>query len=357
MSSAPLAAPVARSRCVLIVDDEPQLLRASATYFQRSGYTVTTASNALDALALLRDGEFHAMLCDVMMPGASGLELVPRALEIDPDLAVVMLSGMDDASTARAALQSGAMDYLVKPAALGDLGAVVERALGRRDELARRRRASRGRRVELALRASEVQTEAQHLQERTIRLVESLVDVVEGKNAHLRGRSERIAALAAGMAEHLGLVESVVRDVRLAGRLHDVGMLGILESVLNNPGSLTPEEFEHVKDHVRIGMEILTPLEHLGPVLDYVQDHHERWDGTGYPRRIEGESISIGGRILAAADAFDSLTSGRSFRRAASAEDALQTISYVVGSMIEQRVYDALCAVVRDAAAVEDASE
>lgn len=350
MHSASADAPVGRQRSVLIVDDEAQLLRASATYFQRTGYAVATASSAVEALALLREREFHVMTCDVMMPGASGLELVPRALEIDPDLAVVMVSGMDDASTARAALQSGAMDYLVKPAPLSDLGAVVERALARRDEIARRRRAARGRRVELSLRASEVRTEAEHLQRRTIRLAESLVDLVEGKNEHLRGRSERIAALAADIATALGLEATVVSDVRLAGRLHDIGMLGVPEAILNKPGSLTAEEYEQVKDHVRIGMELLTPLEHLGFVLDYVQDHHERWDGTGYPRRIDGDSITIGGRILAAADAFDALTSGRSFRRAAGAEDALETIGYVVGQMIDQPVYDALCAVVRRSA-------
>ena len=113
-----------------------------------------------------------------------------------------------------------------------------------------------------------------------------------------------------------------MEQVRLAGRLRDVGRIGVREAVLNKAGTLTDEELEHIREHLLIGVEILAPLEHLGPVITFVQDHHERWDGAGYPRRLRGAEISIGGRILAAADAFNALTSLRPHREPITPERA-----------------------------------
>jgi HD-GYP domain-containing protein (c-di-GMP phosphodiesterase class II) len=134
--------------------------------------------------------------------------------------------------------------------------------------------------------------------------------------------------------------------VRLAGRLHDVGKIGIREAVLNKPGALTAEEFEHVKRHVEIGMEILSPLKHIPVAIGYVQDHHEHYDGTGYPRGLVGEQISMGGRILAACDAFDALTSRRAFRDAMSTDETIRYLANEVGRLVDPRVYDALKKVV-----------
>jgi putative nucleotidyltransferase with HDIG domain len=169
---------------------------------------------------------------------------------------------------------------------------------------------------------------------------------MEAKDVYLRGHSARVAELAASVAEQLGLGADAVEQVRLAGRLHDVGKIGIRESVLNKPGRLTPEEFAHVQDHVRIGMEILAPLHHLGPVLEFVRDHHEHWNGTGYPRGLRGGEISIGGRILAAADAFDALTSKRAYRDPMDPAAVVQYLAAHAGALLDPAVYDVLRAVV-----------
>lgn len=342
---APVVSP--QSASVLIVDDEPQLRRAITAFLTRRGFEVESVPSALDALAHLRNRHFELMLCDVRMPDSSGLELLPRALEIDPELAVVMLSGVDDANTASAALQLGAAEYVVKPAPFAELEIVLLRALRERDAAIRRRRARRARKVELSLRTVELEAERRRVREMTIAMVDALINAMEAKDIYLRGRSQRVADLAASIAEMLELDPDIVEDVRLAGRLHDVGMIGIREAILHKPGALTPEEYDHVKDHVRIGVEILRPLRHLGPVLDYVQDHHERFDGTGYPRGLASEAISIGGRILAAADALDALTSSRAYRGAVSNDEALETIRHVVGKLIDPKVYAALCTVVK----------
>jgi HD-GYP domain-containing protein (c-di-GMP phosphodiesterase class II) len=144
------------------------------------------------------------------------------------------------------------------------------------------------------------------------------------------------------MAEELGLDADTVEHVRLAGRLHDVGKIGIRESILNKPGALTPEEFDHIKTHVRIGMEILSPLRHIGLALRFVQDHHEHFDGNGYPQGISGEAISIGGRILVAADAFDALTSRRAYREPMTQEATVAYMSRLAGTLMDPAVFTAL---------------
>jgi putative nucleotidyltransferase with HDIG domain len=181
-----------------------------------------------------------------------------------------------------------------------------------------------------------------------VSVAETLVTAMEAKDVYLRGHSQRVAELAASVAAELALDADTVETVRLAGRLHDVGKIGTREAVLNKPGRLTPEEFEHIKEHVRIGLEILSPLKHLGAVLDYVGDHHEHFDGSGYPRGRCGEEISLGGRILTAADAFDALTSTRAYRGAMTREETVAHLENgYVGTLLDPHVYDALCAVVR----------
>jgi HD-GYP domain-containing protein (c-di-GMP phosphodiesterase class II) len=182
-------------------------------------------------------------------------------------------------------------------------------------------------------------------------VAEALIDAMEAKDPYLRGHSQRVAHLAGRIAEALGLEPAVVDDIRLAGRLHDVGMVGIRESILNKPDVLTPDEIRQVREHVRLGVEILSPLPGLGRVLEYVQDHHERHDGCGYPRGVAGEAISLGGRILAAADAFDALTSPRAYREPLSPEACLSRLAGDAGRALDPRVFAALRQVVAGEAA------
>jgi putative two-component system response regulator len=286
------------------------------------------------------------MLCDVRMPGMTGLELVPQAHEIDHELAIVMLTAVNDAPTATDALTHGALDYLMKPIELADLEGAVERALHRRDLIIQQRAVERMIREEVVARTAELEREKGALKELSVSVAETLIYAMEAKDIYLLGHSQRVAELASSMASHLGLTEDLVEHVRIAGRLHDVGKIGIRESVLNKPGALTPEEFEHVKDHVRIGMEILAPLSHLGPSLVFVHDHHEHWDGGGYPRGLKGSEISIGGRILAAADAFDALTSKRAYREPLAPEQTIEFLAKHVGRLLDPDIYAAMKTVV-----------
>jgi putative nucleotidyltransferase with HDIG domain len=331
---------------VLVVDDEEAIRTAIARFLRTQGYEVEVVESGPAALAMLKRQRFVVMLCDVRMPEMTGLDVLPEALRLDSDLAVLMLTAVNDAETATDALSHGAMDYLVKPVELADLQRAVERAAHRRKLEIERRNVEQHIREEVALRSAELEREKAALHALTIGVAETLINAMEAKDIYLRGHSSRVADQAASIAEELGLDPDIVENVRLAGRLHDVGKIGIREDVLNKPGPLTPEEFDHVKGHVGIGMEILAPLKHIPIAMEYVRDHHEHYDGGGYPRGLAAEQITIGGRILAACDAFDALTSNRAFRGARSPAETVAYLEDQIGKLLDPHVFEALKKVV-----------
>jgi len=331
---------------ILVVDDEAPIAAALARFLRTRGYETETAASGDAALALLADRPCAAALCDVRMPGMSGVEFVSLALALDADLAVLMLTGVNDAPTATDALARGAVDYLLKPVELTDLQRAIERALHKRGLLIEQRRVEALIGEEVIARTAALMEEQRTLRDVAVGTVQTLINAMEAKDIYLRGHSERIGELAASVADELGLDADAVESVRIAGRLHDVGKIGIREAVLNKPGALTVEEFEHVKDHVRIGVAILAPLTHIADAVTHVHDHHEHWDGSGYPDGKAGSAISIGGRILAAADAFDALTSHRAYRAPQAPIVVVEYLRQHVGSLLDPRIYDALRAVV-----------
>ncbi len=261
------------------------------------------------------------MLLDVRMPGMSGLDVVPEALRLDPEIAIVMLSAVTDPTSAAMCLQRGAMDYLTKPVELTDLAAAIERALRRREALWRERR---------------------DLEHQSVAILEALVSALESKDRFLSGHSARVTQFAAAIAEQLDLSHDEIEQVRTAGRLHDLGQIGVREAVLHKQGPLTAEEYQHVKQHVLIGSAILAPLVHLGPIVDSVRGHHERWDGTGYPDRLKGERIPLAARILCAAEVYDALTTARPYQPMMSPGEAVQRMRGLAGSVIDPWVMDAI---------------
>ena len=333
-------------RRILVVDDEETIRLAISKYLTSRGYDVETANSGLAALERLRVSRFAVMLSDVRMPGITGLELVPRARALDPDLAVMMLSAVNDAPTAAESISLGAMEYLTKPVDLQDLLRAIERVLQRRDFAVEQRNVERLIRDEVERRTADLDRVRAATLTAAVEAIANLISMHEGNDPFRSGMSLRVAALARAMAEALELPPAVVEQVATAARLRDAGYLAIRESVLNKPGALSRDEFDLVKDHVRIGLEILAPLSQLREVVQFVRDHHEHWDGSGYLQGLSGEQISLGGRIVCAADAFIALTSRRAYRPSMTAEDTLDYLAAHVGGLLDPRVYEALRTVV-----------
>ncbi len=336
------------TRRLLVVDDEETIRLALSKFLRSRGFDAETAESGEAALAHLHEGRFSLMLCDIRMPGMSGLDLVPKARALHPDLAVIMLSAVNDVPTASESIAVGAMEYLTKPVDLQDLLAAIERVAHRRDLAVEQRNVERLIDAEVARRTAELERERATVVASAIDAIAHLVAMHEAKDPFLSGTSIRVSALARAIAEAMSLDPAQVEQVAVAARLHDVGKIALRESVQNKPGALSPEEYEHVKDHVRVGLEILTPLTQLREVLDFVRDHHEHWDGTGYPRGAMGDQISLGGRILCCADAFIALTSRRAYRPAMAIDDTVDYLAAHAGGLLDPSVYAALQTVVAE---------
>jgi putative nucleotidyltransferase with HDIG domain len=331
---------------VLVVDDEEPIRNALRKYLKQQQFEVFAAASADEALQQLRLHKVALMLSDIRMPGTSGMDLVPQAIEIEPDLAILMLTAVNDATSAALCMQRGAMDYLTKPIELADLGRAVQRALKRREMLLENRHLNQWLKEEVTTRSAELHRERHRLERISTATLEALVNALEAKDPYLRGHSARVADLSANIAAEVGLSEEEVDRVRMAGRLHDLGKIGTREAVVNKEGPLTAEEFEHVKQHVIIGAQILAPLVHLGDVVAMVKSHHERFDGTGYPDGLRGEEVPLGGRIIAAAEVYDALTTARPYQEKLTPEQAVERMADLSGTVLDPKVYDALVRIV-----------
>ncbi|HVH09220.1 MAG TPA: HD domain-containing phosphohydrolase [Gemmatimonadales bacterium] len=331
---------------VLVVDDEEPIRNALKKYLVQQQFEAYTAGSGDEALQQLRRHRIALMLCDIRMPGTSGVDLVPQALEVEPELAILMLTAVNDATSAALCMQRGAMDYLTKPIELADLGRAVQRALKRREMLLENRQLNQWLKEEVTTRTAELSRERQKLERLSVATLEALVNALEAKDPYMRGHSARVADLSATVAHQMGRPEEEVDLVRVSGRLHDIGKIGTRESVLNKQGALTPDEYEHVKQHVVIGSQILAPLTHLGETIPAVRHHHERFDGTGYPEGLRGEAIPLAARIIGAAEVYDALTTSRAYQEKMTPEQAIERMTDMAGTVLDPVVLEALSTVV-----------
>jgi putative nucleotidyltransferase with HDIG domain len=330
----------------LVVDDEAAVREALARFLSSLGHETVEAATGAEAVAALKRRKITLILLDVGLPDSSGLDLVPVLLDLEPHVAILMLTAVNDAHTAALCMQRGAMDYLVKPVDLTDLERSIARAISRRRDLIEQAETQAWLKQEIVQRGAELRRERGNLERISVATLESLVNALEAKDPYLRGHSARVADFAAMVAAELGLSDEQIEHVRTAGRLHDIGKIGIREEVLNKHGPLTEAEFEHVKTHVTIGAQILAPLTHLRDVISYVRSHHERADGSGYPDGLPAKAIPIGARILGAAEIFDALTTARPYQEKMTPEQAVHRMRDLVGTVLDPDVHRAVEAVV-----------
>lgn len=319
---------------ILVVDDEGVVRRLLHHKLSSEGYQCREAGNAEQALDELRNNPIGLVILDIRMPGRSGIELVPEIKASYPDTAVVMATAITDMNTAIQCMKQGAYDYITKPFNLNEVVLSVGRALEKR-------------RLELENRdyqqhlEQKVEEQAKKIRAALLNAITALANALEAKDIYSSGHSQRVAETSVAIARELGLPQDGIEKIRLAGLIHDIGKIGVRESVLNKQGILSDEEFRHVKCHCKIGEHILAPVMGDEEILKVVRHHHERYDGTGYPDRLSGEQIPVGARILAVSDTFDAMTSERPYRPAMSAEAACAEIKRCEGTQFDPEVADA----------------
>lgn len=299
---------------ILVVEDEGSVRALLLRTLTRAGLAAVGVANGIDALALLREQAFGVVVSDINMPKLSGLELLQIVRETYPDVVVIMVTAYGDLEHAIAAMRLGASDYVVKPFDLDQLINAVRQALRLRQRNVARHY------IEFQARLHKP-AEASH--RLLLSTVMALANSLEAKDPYTVGHSQRVAALAERLAHALGLPESEIEYIRMAGLLHDIGKIGIREAVINKPGPLTPSEYAHIQTHPLISERILIPVAELNGALRMIRNHHEHWDGNGYPDGLKELEIPLGARILTIADAYDAMTSQRSYRPALPREVAL----------------------------------
>jgi len=311
---------------VLCVDDDGQVRSLIQRVVVEAGYECAGAGSVDDARELLAQEDFSVVLCDIGLPGSSGLELLDELGRTRPEIATVMVTGHDHVGIIDAALKLGAYGYITKPFTPTDLMIDISNALHRRRLEAERREAA-----ESALQSAYAGT---------LRRLSRAVEYHDGATgAHL----ERVGAYTADIATALGLPELQVQLLRLAAPLHDIGKIAVDDRILRKTGMLTDGERQLMEKHAEVGRELLggSGSELLELAATIAWTHHERWDGSGYPRQLKGEEIPLEGRIVAVADVFDALSSDRPYRPRFSAEEARTWILEGSDNAFDPSVVDA----------------
>jgi putative nucleotidyltransferase with HDIG domain len=336
----------ASARC-LVIDDDAQVRSALVRVIRSQGLTCLEASSGTDALALLETaGEVPVCISDIYMPQMDGVTFLQEALRRYPDMAVIMLTGVADVSTAVQCLQLGALDYISKPVLIDEVRARIAKALEKRDLILQNRFYQQT--LETRVRDLDRRNK-QHL----INGVQTLVHALEAKDAYTSGHSARVSRYAVKTAIQLGITGERLEHIRLGGELHDIGKIGTREDILNKPGPLGPEEFAHIKEHTVLGERILAPfLSEAGAVLTIVRSHHERLDGGGFPDGIGGSDIPLEARLVAVVDAFDAMTTSRAYRASRTPAEAIDELRRCAGSHFDRDVVDAFLTAYRDVAAL-----
>ena len=331
-------------RC-LVVDDEPRLRQVLVRLMETDGFICTEAANGVEALEAVQKNAYTLVLSDLRMPRMDGIELLRQLRARFPDVAVVMITAVADVEVAVSCLAIGAMDYLTKPFHLEEVRARVIQALDRRRLILENR--------EYQERLEErVAAQARRLEELFLASIQSFAEALEVKDPYTRGHSVRVSQYSSVIARTLELDTEVVRQVELGGHVHDIGKIGVRESVLNKPGKLTDAEYEHIMTHPVVGWRILSPLLRDAPLaLSIVRSHHERFDGRGVPDGLAGQAIPLGARIAAVADAFDAMVSFRPYRGVRmSMDETLAELRRNAGAQFDPDVVDAFARAVSQGA-------
>jgi response regulator RpfG family c-di-GMP phosphodiesterase len=300
-------------------------------FLEDRGYEATGFLDPTEAGKAIKKTPPHLLVVDRNMPGLGGFDLARAALEEDPDIGVVILTGAREVELAIQAFRLGAADYLLKPLDFGEIENTVRRVLIRRgQEIFHRETEARMRRdVEERTRALEAKNKL--LEGVTVGALSALVGLLEQKSPHFQGHSGAVAELSEKLALGLGLPKSEVRACKNAGFLHDIGMIAVPDGILEKATPLTPEESTRIQEHCRIGRDLLEPFTHLGPVPRYVFHHHERVDGSGYPEGLTGNEIPVGAQIIGAADSFRALVEPRPYRASHSPSEAVEILLGTAG--------------------------
>src|SRR2546421_6036378 len=325
---------------LLIVDDEPEV-RGVLRDLLSGTYECGEASSAEEALGQLRACKFELVISDITMSGMTGLDMIPLVRVASPDTVIVMISGMQTIESAINALRLGAFDYLMKPFDLRQAEAAVARALEYHELIVAKRRYENHLEELVEQRTAELDRALDSLENAYRTTLQALTAALETRDAETHGHSERVVTFSLRLGREYGLNGAHMKALEFGSLLHDIGKIGVPDAILRKPAKLTEEEWVRMREHPMHGQQILRGIKFLEGAAKVVAQHHEKWDGSGYPLGIKNHDIDICARIFSVADAFDAITSDRVYRQGRSYEVALAELDEWAGRQFDAKIVEA----------------
>ncbi len=294
---------------ILVIDDDTSNLKMASRILCTEKMRVSCLKSGEDAIKFLQDNRPDLILLDVHMPGMNGFDTIAaiRENKVTADIPVIFLTADDDSNTEKKGLEAGAMDFIKKPFVPEVLLLRVRHTI---DLIRLQTNLSQ----EVEKKTQEVTEQHEKLERISMQIVKTLSGAIDAKDTYTNGHSTRVAEYSREIARRAGFSKAVQDDIYMMGLLHDVGKIGIPDAIINKPTKLTDDEYAIIKQHPLMGAEILENITEFPKLVTGARWHHERYDGKGYPDGISGEDIPMEARIIAIADAYDAMSSRRSYR-------------------------------------------
>lgn len=332
--------PIKTKRRLLIVEPNADKRNLLMTFFSQ-GYDCDEASSIAEAVERFETEQYSVVLAAIMPPEVSGLELIPILQKMAPDTIPIFMSERESTGNTVKAYRAGAFDVIQMPISLKKVEASVEKALVQHEMRCLRERYKQHLETEVFHRTQELERSLERVETSYRMTLSAVVKALESRDLEAEGHGERMITFSLRLGHELGLDKESMRDLELGTLLHDIGKIGVPDEILKKPGPLNEIEWARIKSHPIHGQNILARIPFLTGANRIVAQHHECWNGSGYPLGIRGEDIDIGARIFAVVDAFDAIISDRIYRKMRSYEEALCEIEKGSGTQFDPLVVEA----------------
>lgn len=313
---------------IIAVDDESGIIDSLSVFLKRSGYQLTGITNPLEAIERVKSEHFDLMLLDFIMTPIHGDKVVEEIRKFDKDLYILLLTGHKDLAPPLETIRKLSIQgYCEKSDKFDQLLLLIESAIKSIEQMKLISKINQ-----------ELTTSREELEKAYLDTIKTLRFTVEAKDKYTRGHSDRVSAFSVLIGKYMGLSESDLKILEIGGLFHDIGKIGVPDSVLLKEGKLTDEEYSEIKNHPSIGKHILSNAQIFENIIPIVYHHHEKFDGKGYPGKLSGKEIPLFARIAAVADTFDAMTTKRSYRNALPLEVVREEIVRVTGTQFDPEV-------------------
>ncbi|MBC8018702.1 MAG: response regulator [Verrucomicrobia bacterium] len=332
---------------ILVVDDEEMIRELLSSALQEENYICHLATNVDEAFTVLGTRHIDLVISDIMMPGRSGVELLRDLKKVDPEIAVLMITGHSDMNTALECIHLGADDYLTKPFGVSRVMLTVRNLIEKRCLAIEKKNYQASLEIKVMEQTEQLRRTMNELNDAYNNTLTALVKALDAREKEVGSHSERVMNFSVLIAGKLGIRGAELEQLAKGALLHDIGKIGITDNILLKPGNLDDEEWIDMRKHPRIGHAILSEIASLKGPAEIILSHHERYDGSGYPQCLKGEQIPVGSRIFALVDTLDAMTSDRPYRKALPFEAVTSEIKKFHGTQFDPALADLFLSISR----------